>query len=155
MSAEKLEGFVMGQIKNLINNPTARERLVFDRNIKLDTDLQDDSERASRYLSEIPRKLQKQQEAYEAGLITLEEYGIAVKRLREEENKYHMVTGDYQIKVQQLNERREGLEKFTKSLEDFDTLWDNSILEEKKHFLRSIIKEVRAGNNNVEIDFRF
>ncbi|MCX6706392.1 MAG: recombinase family protein [Candidatus Woesebacteria bacterium] len=155
MSADKLESFVMGQIKNLINNPTARERLVFDRNVKLDTDLHEDSERASRYLSEIPRKLQKQQEAYEAGLITLEEYGIAVKRLREEENKYHVVTGDYQIKVQQLNERREGLEKFTKSLEDFDTLWDNSILEEKKHFLRSIIKEVRAGNGNVEIDFRF
>jgi len=47
------------------------------------------------------------------------------------------------------------LEKFTKSLEDFDTLWDNANLEEKKHFLRSILKEVRAGNGKIEIDFRF
>lgn len=155
MSGEKLESFVMGQIKNLINNPIARERLIFDRNVKLDNDLQDDSDRASKYLSDIPNKLQKQQEAYEAGLITLDEYGFAVKRLRDEENKYRTVVGDYGFKVQQLTERREELEKFTKSLEDFDTLWDNAILEEKKHFLKSIVKEIRAGNGKIEIDFRF
>lgn len=155
MSAEKLEGFVLGQIKNLINNPIAKEKLLFDRNVQLDSDVKDDFKRASKYLEEIPRKLQRQQEAYEAGLITLEEYGIAVKRLRDEENKYHVVTDDYTNLLQQLNERQQEIAKFVEKLEDFDTLWDNALLEEKKHFLRAIIKEIRAGNGKIDIDFRF
>ena len=66
-----------------------------------------------------------------------------------------MVADDYQFKLQKVNERRQELEKFTKSLEDFNTLWDNAEFEERKHFLRMIIKEIRAGNGNIEIDFRF
>ncbi len=155
MSAEKLEGFVIAQIKNLLNNPIAKQRLIFDRSIKLDQDLKEDYNRAIKALAEIPKKLQRQQEAYEAGLITLEEYGIAVKRLREEESMYRAVAGDYEIKLQELKEKQEKIEKFVKSLEDFDTLWDNATFEEKKHFLRSIIKEIRAGNGKIEIDFRF
>lgn len=155
MSAEKLEEYVLSQIKNVLNNPIARERLVFDRNIKIDGDLKDDYKRSAKILSEIPNKLQRQQEAYEAGLITLEEYGAAVKRLRDEENMYRAVAGDYEIKLQQLQERQQELEKFTKTLEDFDTLWDNSAFDEKKHFFRTIIKEIRAGNGKIEIDFRF
>jgi len=155
MSAEKLEGFVINQIRNLINNPIAKERLIFDRSIKLSTELEEDYKRAIHALSEIPKKLQRQQEAYEAGLITIEEYGAAVRRLREEESKYRAVAGDYETKLQQLKERQREIEKFVKSLEDFDTLWDNATFEEKKHFLRTIIKEIRAGNGKIEIDFRF
>lgn len=66
-----------------------------------------------------------------------------------------MVADDYQFKLQKVNERRLELEKFTKSLEDFNTLWDNAEFEERKHFLRMIIKEIRAGNGKIEIDFRF
>lgn len=155
MSADKLDGFVINQIKNLLNNPIAKERLVFDRSIKLDGDLNDDFKRASRALDEIPKKRQRQQEAYEAGLITLEEYGLALERLRDEESKYRVVAGDYQTKLQQLGERQHDIEKFVEKLEDFDILWDNAELEEKKHFLRAIIKEIRAGNGEVQIDFRF
>jgi site-specific DNA recombinase len=155
MSAEKLEGFVINQIRNLINNPIARERLIFDRNITLDENLKEDYQRAIKVLAEIPKKLQRQQEAYEAGLITLEEYGAAVKRLRDEESFYRTVAGDYETKLQQLKERKQEIEKFIKSLEDFDTLWDNATFEEKKHFLRTIIKEIRVGNGKIEIDFRF
>jgi len=68
---------------------------------------------------------------------------------------YRAVAGDYEIKLQQLRERQKEIEKFVKSLEDFDILWDNATFEEKKHFLRTIIKEIRAGNGKIEIDFRF
>ncbi len=78
-----------------------------------------------------------------------------MKRLEEEENKYHVVTDEYKTKLQLMNERRKELEKFTKSLEDFNFLWDRAILEERKHFLRAIIKEIRAGNGKIEIDWRF
>jgi site-specific DNA recombinase len=155
MSAEKLEGFVLNQLKNLINNPIAKERLIYDRTSKIDENLKSDFEVAQKALADIPRKLQRQQEAYEAGLITLDEYGVAVKRLRDEESKYHVVTGGYQQQAQQLSQRQETLDKFIQKLENFDDLWENATLEEKKHFLRSIIKEVRAGNGKIEIDFRF
>lgn len=155
ISATKLEEFVLNQIKNLINNPTARERLIFDRNITISDNLEDDYKRSAKMLADIDRRRQRVKEAYEAGIDSLDVYAANMKRLEEEENKYHVVTDDYQFKLQQLNERRQELEKFTKSLEDFNTLWDNAIFEERKHFLRMIIKEIRAGNGKIEIDFRF
>lgn len=155
MSADKIEPFVLNQIRNLVNNPIARERLIFDRNIKIDADLKNDYSQAQKSLSDIPRKIQRQQEAYEAGLITLDEYGIAIKRLREEESQYRAVAGDYEAKLIEVGKRNQGLEKFVKDIENFDNLWDKAILEERKHFLRTIIKEVRAGNGKIEIDFRF
>jgi hypothetical protein len=78
-----------------------------------------------------------------------------MRKLDEEENKYRAVAGDYENKLRIMNERKQELEKFTKSLDDFNTLWDSSEFEEKKHFLRSIIKEIRAGNGRIDIDFRF
>lgn len=155
MSATRLEEFVLNQIRNLVNNPTARERLIFDRNISISDDLQEDYTFASKKIAEIARRRQRVKDAYEAGIDTLDVYAANLKRLDDEENKYHAVAGDYEFKLQQLNERREELEKFTKSLEDFNTLWDNSEFQEKKHFLRSIISEIRAGNGRIEIDFRF
>lgn len=155
MSADKLEGFVLNQIRNLINNPTARERLIFDRNISISDNLNDDYKYAAKMLSDIQRRRQRVKEAYESGIDSLDVYAANVKRLEDEENKHHVVADDYKIKLQQLNERKQELQKFTKSLEDFDTLWDNALFEEKKHFLRLIIKEIRAGNGKIEIDFRF
>ncbi len=65
-----------------------------------------------------------------------------------------MVADEYQFKIQKLNEHREELEKFTKSLENLNVLWDNATFEERKHFLRRMIKEIRAGNGKIEIDIR-
>jgi site-specific DNA recombinase len=155
MSADRLEDFVLNQIRNLVNNPTARERLIFDRNIEITDNLKDDFQMASKHLADIDRRRLRVKEAYEAGIDALEVYAANKVRLDDEENKYREVTGEYEIKIQQLDKRRSELEKFTKSLEDFDFLWASAELEEKKHFLRSIVKEVRAGNGKVEIDFRF
>jgi site-specific DNA recombinase len=155
MSATRLEDFVLNQIRNLVNNPTARERLIFDRNISISDNLEEDYKYAAKHLAEIDRRRQRVKESYEAGIDSLETYGANLKRLEEEEIKYHVVADDYQFKLQKINERRHELEKFTKSLEDFNTLWDNAEFEEKKHFLRMIVKEIRAGNGKIEIDFRF
>ena len=45
------------------------------------------------------------------------------------------------------------LQKLVVSLKDFDTAWGVMELDEKKLILRSIIKEIRAGQGKVEIDF--
>lgn len=155
MSATKLEDFVLNQIRNLINNPTARERLILDRNITITDNLKDDYDLASKGLADIARRRERVKEAQEAGIDSLEVYGERMRKLDEEENKYRAVAGDYENKLRILNERKQELEKFTKSLDDFNTLWDSSEFEEKKHFLRSIIKEIRAGNGRIDIDFRF
>jgi DNA repair exonuclease SbcCD ATPase subunit len=155
MSATRLEEFVLNQIRNLINNPTARERLIFDRNLAISDNFEDDYKYAAKQITDIERRRQRVKEAYEAGIDSIEVYAANMKRLAEDENKYHTVSDEYQTKLQSLNERREELEKFTKSLEDFNILWDNAEFEEKKHFLRMILKEIRAGNGKIEIDFRF
>ncbi|OGE31639.1 hypothetical protein A3C99_01795 [Candidatus Daviesbacteria bacterium RIFCSPHIGHO2_02_FULL_37_9] len=155
MSATRLEDFVLNQIRNLVNNPTARERLIFDRNIAITDNLESDYKLAAKHLADIDRRRERVKEAYEAGIDSIDVYAGNMKRLEEEVTKYHVVTDDYQFKVQQLNERRKELEKFTKSLDDFNTLWDSSELEERKHVLRMIVKEIRAGNGKIEIDFRF
>ena len=36
ISADKLEDYILTQLRNLINNPTVRERLFFDRNLEHD-----------------------------------------------------------------------------------------------------------------------
>ncbi len=155
MSATRLEEFVLNQIRNLVNNPTARERLILDKNITITENLEADANLAAKHLADIDRRRERVKEAYEAGIDSIEVYAANIKRLDEEENKYHVVTDEYKTKLQLVNERRKELEKFTKSLEDFDILWDSANLEEKKHFLRAIIKEIRAGNGKIEIDWRF
>ena len=155
MSATKLEGTILDQIKSLLNNSSVRDKLIYNKQVKLTDTFTDELSQAERKLSELPVKMKKQPEAYEAGLITLEEYGVAMSRLREDQNKYHAVTVGSQTKVLELNKRKLELDKFLESLTDFDNLWAESNLAEKKHFLRTIIKEIRAGNGKVEIDYRF
>lgn len=155
MSATRLEEFVINQIRNLINNPTARERLILDKNITIAENLEADANLAAKHLSDIERRRERVKDAYEAGIDSLEVYGANIKRLDEEEKQYHVVTDEYKTKLQIANEQRKELEKFTKSLEEFDSLWADSGLEEKKHYLRLMIKEVRAGNGKTEIDWRF
>jgi len=155
ISADKLEDYILTQLRNLINNPTVRERLFFDRNLEITDNFKSDYAASARMLSSISQRRQRVKEAYEAGIDSLEVYAANTKRLNEEEKMYRAVTAEYDFKLQQLNERKQELEKFTKSLEDFNNLWDNSNFDERKHFLREILKEVRAGNGKVEIDFRF
>lgn len=155
MSAAKLEGFVLDQIKSLLNNPSVRDKLIYNKQVKLTTTFTKDVEQADRKLQEIPAKMKRQQEAYEAGLIDLDEYGVAMQRLRDERNKYHAVTEGSKTKVLELNKRERELQKFLESLSDFDNLWEAANLAERKHFLRMVVKEIRAGNGKVEIDYRF
>ena len=133
----------------------AKEKLIFDRGVRVKSDFEDEYLRAKRHLDEIPGRIAKQQEAYETGLITLDEYGAAMSRLREDESKYRAVTGESELRLEELRRRQMEIERFVKSLEDFDTLWETANFEEKKHFLKTIISQIRAGNGKIEIDFRF
>lgn len=66
-----------------------------------------------------------------------------------------MVTDDYEIKLREVNERRQRLEKFFTSLEEFERLWVESEFQEKKHLLRTIFKEIKVGNGKIIPEWRF
>ena len=74
MSATRLEEFVLNQIRNLINNPTARERLIFDRNLAISDNFEDDYKYAAKQITDIERRRQRVKEAYEAGIDSIEVY---------------------------------------------------------------------------------
>lgn len=154
MSADRLESFVVSQLRNIVNNPKVREKLFFDKKLDIDGHMKGEIGHAMKILSDIPNKLNREQEAYEAGLITIDEYGTAVKRLRDLEKQYRAVTGDYSERLAKIQERSQELEKYLGHIQNFDELWDSSIFEERKHILRMLIKEIRAGNGKIELDFR-
>jgi hypothetical protein len=106
-------------------------------------------------LADISRRRQRAKEAYDAGVHSLEVYAADMKRLDDEESKYHVVADDYQIKVQKVNERKQRLEKFFKSMDDFNKLWDEADFQERKHLLRSIFKEIKVGNGQIIPEWRF
>ncbi len=61
---------VLNQIRNIINNPTARERLNFNRNIEISDNIKEEYDYATKMLNEIDRRRQRAKEAYEAGVDT-------------------------------------------------------------------------------------
>ncbi len=155
MSATKVEEFVLNQIRTIISNPTARQRLIFDRSGEITSEMENDYTHASKMLAETARRRQRIKEAYEAGVDSLDVYAANIRRLEEEESKYHVVTDDYEIKLREVNERRQRLEKFFTSLEEFERLWVESEFQEKKHLLRTIFKEIKEGNGKIIPEWRF
>jgi Na+/phosphate symporter len=155
MSATKLEEFVLNELRSLANNPTARERLIMDRSVEISTSLENDYNHATKMIADIERRRQRIKAAYEAGVDSLEVYAANKQRLDDEESKYHVVTDDYQIKLQQVNERKQRLEKFFKSVDEFNRLWDECDFQERKHLVRSLYKETKVGNGQILPEWRF
>lgn len=155
MGADKLESYVLSMIKNLLNNPKAREKLILDKELHTDDHLKGEIAQSMKVLDDIPNRMRKQQEAFESGSISMEIYASAIKRLQDLQKLHRAVTDSYNEKLIVSDDRRKELEKFVKNIENFDELWDESSFEEKKHFLRQLISAIHVGNGKIDIDFRF
>ena len=100
-----------------------------------------------------PIKMQRQHDAYERGIISLEEYEANLWRIREEMAKNRTEQSNL-LNITTLNRTKaSSIQKLVTSMKNFDTAWAAMELDEKKLILRSIIKEIRAGQGKVEIDF--
>jgi len=44
------------------------------------------------------------------------------------------VADSYKNLIQRADDKKQELDKFLTGIEDFDTLWDNANLQERKHF---------------------
>lgn len=153
MSGEKLEAVVLDQIKSVYGHPKVQASI--DRN----GDDQEEKTRARKILQlekDIqagPIKEQRHKEAYEKGIETLEELGTNISRIREEIKKYHVELYDLNSLSSATTQREVSVRKLVSNIKDFDNVWKSMKLDEQKAILRGIIKEIRAGDGHVEVDF--
>ncbi len=153
MSAEKLENAVLDHIRNIYKHPKVQERIIYKDNSKTRKNLEREIHKQDTELARIPQRMSRQEEAYETNVITIEEYGKAIQRLRSDEKRIEEEIMRLKGALHQLGQNMETLQRFAATLKDFDTMWPKLHLDEKKIILRTIIREVRAGNDRVEIDF--
>ena len=91
--------------------------------------------------------------AYERGISTIEEYQARVEKIREETKKSRMERDSLATLSSLTAQKGASIQKLAASMKDFDTAWAAMEHDERKLILRSIIKEIRAGEGRVEIDF--
>ncbi len=153
MSATKLEGAVLDQIRCLYGNPKIQERIIYSGNSDTKQNLSDELTKLEQEHSRLPERLKRQQEAFEKNIITTEQYGEAMTRLRVDKERYEQEIVRTKTNLMQLDQNIEVLKKFAATLKDFDNLWGAMMLDEKKQILRTVIKQIRAGDGKIEIDF--
>lgn len=154
MSANKLEGIVISQVKNYLNSPAVRRQLEEETAKPLVARRKVTAvNRAEEELSKIPAMRRKQQEAYEKGLLTIEEYGEAISRLRTRENGLRADITKSNINGMGSKDQKVNHQEIWKAVKDFDGFWKSLDFMGKKQFLRNVIEKVVAGNNQVEVYF--
>ena len=155
MSAQKLESAVLDHVKNLYAHPKVQERIVYDGKSEDENERDTEIARLGREIESESSKVERQTVAYERGIIPVEEYEANIQRIREETRKSRAAQDRLLTLLSQTAQRGFAIQKLVASLKDFDTLWNAMELDERKMILRSIIKQIRAGNGRTEIDFIF
>ncbi len=152
MSATKLESEVLDHVRNLYAHPKLQEQIVYSGNAE-ENEREKEIARIAHEIAGEPVKIQRQNEVYERGIIPIEEYEANIKRIREETAKSRMEQERLASLSSLTAQRAAAVQKLVASFKDFDAIWGAMELDEKKSILRSIIREIRAGNDHVEIDF--
>lgn len=151
MSADKLESAVLDHVKNLYAHPKVQERIVYDGKSEGEKEIA----RLGREIESEAARIDRQTVAYEREIIPVEEYEANVQRIREEGRKNRMERDRLLTQSSLTAQKSLAVQKLVASLKDFDTLWNAMELDEQKMILRSIIKQIRAGDGKTEIDFIF
>jgi len=153
MSATKLEGAVLDQIRSLYGNQKIQKQIIYKGNDETKQNLSDELLKLEQEHNRLPERLKRQQEAFERNIITVEEYGNAMTRLRDEGGRYELEVTRLKTNLLQLDQNIDVMKRFANTLKDFDNLWGKMMLDEKKQILRTVIKQIRAGDGKIEIDF--
>jgi hypothetical protein len=101
----------------------------------------------------LPEKEKRHTDAYERGLETIEQYKENLARLRAESEKSHKVKDNLETLCSLTAQKSDVMTKLVTSMHDFDNFWAALQIDEKKLIVRSIIREIRAGEGTVEVDF--
>jgi hypothetical protein len=153
MSAERLESAVLDQLKNLYAHPKVLEGIVYDGKDAEKTEREKNITRLQKEIESQTLKMERQTVAYERGIIPLEEYEANMQRIREETRRSRADLERLSTLSSRTAQDTFAIDKLVASLRDFDRFWTEMELDERKMILRSVIKEIRAGNGKVEIEF--
>jgi len=154
MSAVKLESGVLSQLKNYLNSPAVKKMILEETSKPLGAKPKKTPlSKITDELAKIPARRKLQQEAFENGHIPLEDYGIAMGRLRELEEQLRADSAKYNVKQEEVKTQKISNQNIWKAVKDFDGFWEPLDFLGRKQFLRSVIEKVVAGNNRVEVYF--
>lgn len=153
MSADKLETSVIDQIRNIYNHPKVQKQIVYKGSDKTKKNLETELRKQEKELERIPQREHHQQDAYERNIITIEDYGKAMQRIKEDQKRTTEEIQRIQGALHKVGQNSDVMQRFAVTLKDFDKLWPKLVLDEQKLILRTIIRQIRAGEGRVEIDF--
>ena len=154
MSASKLEDAVISQVRNYFNSPAIKKMIMEETSKPLATKSKKSPlAKIESELSKIPEMKRKQQEAFERGIITIEEYGDIIGRLRKQENNLRAAAAEYSQNKKSNKTPKVDKQKIWKAVKDFDGFWESLDFYGKKQFLRNVIEKVEAGNNRINVYF--
>jgi hypothetical protein len=154
MSATKLEGSVIDHIKNLYAHPKVQESIVYDGKNPNAIDNEREIARLEREIALLPEKEKRHLEAYEKGLQTIEQCEANIARLRAETKRNRVEADGFKTEHSLTAQKSDVVAKLVASMHDFENFWGALQLDEKKLIVRSIIREIRAGDGGgkVKID---
>lgn len=153
MSADKLESAVLDYIKNLYAHPKIQDQVVHQGNSSEEIERENEIARLRREVELEGTKIDRQTLAYERGITPIEEYQANVERIRDDAKRNRMEVDRLLSHSSIAAQHTAVVQKLTASMKDFDSFWKALELDEKKLILRSIIRQIRAGNGRVEVDF--
>lgn len=154
MSASKLESAVISKLRDYFNSPAMKKMIQEETSKPLNVKIKKSPlNKIEEELNKIPAMKQKQQEAYERGLITIEEYGDIIGRLRKLENNLYTDKTKYSENKETKKLQKTDKQKLWKAVKDFDGFWKSLDFLGKKQFLKQVIEKVEAGNNQVNVYF--
>ncbi|OGM26566.1 hypothetical protein A2627_00905 [Candidatus Woesebacteria bacterium RIFCSPHIGHO2_01_FULL_39_28] len=154
MSASKLEESVISQLKNYLNSPAMKKMISEETSKPLGTKAKiSPLSRLEEELNKIPQMKLKQQEAFERGFITIEDYGEIIGRLKNREKDLRADIAKYSESEESKESSKIDKQEIWKAIKDFDGFWKPLDFLGKKQFLRKVLDKVVAGNNRIEVYF--
>ena len=154
IAAKKLHEIVLSELDKIISNKKHRERLLENNGNGKNNSMLKELDLLRQERKQIEGKQQRILKAYEAGVLPLEEFGNAKRRLDEEEisligniDKIEKVINDKTIE-------KEMRKKFLHVLSNFKKSFQKAKLEKQKEILHSLIESIFVKRESIKINYR-
>lgn len=153
-SQHRIESLVVEQIRLIARSPEAQQK--FEESLKktnanyVRTRIAD----IQKLISDIPLKRSRYTEAFGNGFMTVEDYGLEIKKLSELENSLRYELSELQKQEKNEKEQKEKILHTINVFRDFDTIWERASFELKKDLLSSILDKVVYGKNKIKIEYK-
>ncbi len=153
ISQKRVEEYVVEQIKQLANSPTAQK--AFERQLRKDNTkhLRRQITTCKIELNKLPEQKKRISVAYREGVMKIDDYGKNIAELEDKENKFNTEIEGLEQGIEKSKVTEDKVNKAIKAFQNFNLIWDSASFDKKKDLIMDIMKEVRATSRKIEIDF--